>query len=273
VVIGDTDFVHTTIATIIVAHDNTIIERDKIFVGWVFFVFAPICRVCAHDIADLVFNLAPFFVVSFHKILYYKNMEQTKRKITLATYFTFARFALMPVIMFFYFTNFFAETKLLAMSLFALAAFTDFIDGWIARKFNQVTDLGKLLDPIADKLLTFLGFALIFTDGALIPALYPVYFGVIVFFIATLRDYITNILRQLAALKNRVMAADWYSKIKSTVQYIGIICAMLYTYPTFQHLSLRIITITILSISALLSIASGISYLRTYAKIRKSSSE
>jgi len=206
----------------------------------------------------------------------------SKSKITVANWVTFMRFACMPLIVFFYFsTDFIPSGKLIAMILFLVAALTDFVDGWIARRFNQVTDLGKLLDPIADKLLTFLGFVLIFTDVMLLGMLFPIWFAVVVFFLATLRDYITNILRQLAALKGKVMAADWYAKIKSTVQYVAIALAMFYAYycvnccggvacGTTAEAVIRWITVSLLGISALLSIASGISYIMTYAKIAKS---
>jgi len=204
-----------------------------------------------------------------------------KRGLTVATYVTLMRFALMPVIVFFYFsTEFIACGKLVAMILFLVAALTDFVDGWIARKFNQVTNLGKLLDPIADKLLTFLGFVLIFTDITLIGTLYPVWFAFIVFFIATLRDYITNLLRQLAATKNHVMAADWYAKIKSTVQYVGIALAMFYAYYYYAvcciscggtgETVLRCVVMSILGLSAILSVLSGLSYIKTYIKISQS---
>jgi len=210
-----------------------------------------------------------------------ETTTEKKQKLTVATYVTFSRFALMPIIAFFYFsTEFIAYGKLIAMILFITAALTDFVDGFIARKFNQVSDLGKLLDPIADKLLTFMGFLLVFSDVTLIgdfgSTLYPIWFAFGVFFIATLRDYITNILRQLCALKNHVLAADWYSKIKSTVQYIGISFAMFYAFAMMNldftgafEITIKVFAISLLSLSAILSIMSGISYIRTYAKLSK----
>ena len=190
-----------------------------------------------------------------------------------ANIITFMRFVFMPLIIVFYLLPDTAGGygKLIAMILFAVAAFTDFLDGFIARRFNMVTDLGKLLDPIADKTLTFLGFLLIFTDVSLIGTLYPVWFAIVIFFIATLRDYITNALRQMAALKNKVMAADWAAKIKSTFQYIGISLAMFYAFALVSinmsgtlETVLKWITCGFLIISAVLSIISGISYIRTY---------
>ena len=196
-----------------------------------------------------------------------------------ATAVTLCRFALIPVIVFFYFsTSFIGAGKLIAMILFIVAALTDFIDGWIARKFNQITDLGKLLDPIADKTLTFVGFLLVFSDVALIGVLYPIWFAFIVFFIATFRDFITNALRQFAALKNHVIAADIFAKIKSFLQFIGISLAMFYAFyfikdgvtPDIFYSSevmLRWATWVFLGASAILSVMSGISYITQYAKL------
>jgi len=206
---------------------------------------------------------------------------EKKSWLNAATSVTLVRFALIPVIVFFYLSGTFdliAAGKLIAMILFIVAALTDFVDGWIARKFNQITDLGKLLDPIADKTLTFVGFLLIFSDVNLLgtAVLYPVWFAFLVFFIATFRDYITNALRQFAALKNHVIAADIYAKIKSFLQFIGISLAMFYAFYIVGlgnggnfEVALRWATWVFLGASAILSIMSGISYITQYAKLTK----
>ena len=202
-----------------------------------------------------------------------------KPRLNTATMVTLLRFALIPVIVVFYFLGTFdvlGYGKLVAMILFIVAAFTDFVDGWIARKFNQITDLGKLLDPIADKTLTFVGFLLVFSDVALLGTLYPIWFAFIIFFIATFRDYITNALRQFAALKNHVIAADIYAKIKSFLQFIGISLAMFYAFyiiglgngGTFEVV-LRWSAWVFLGSSAILSTMSGISYITQYVKLVK----
>ena len=209
------------------------------------------------------------------------NYMEKKSWLNAATSVTLVRFALIPVIVFFYLSGTFdliAAGKLIAMILFIVAALTDFVDGWIARKFNQITDLGKLLDPIADKTLTFVGFLLIFSDVNLLgtAVLYPVWFAFLVFFIATFRDYITNALRQFAALKNHVIAADIYAKIKSFLQFIGISLAMFYAFYIVGlgnggnfEVALRWATWVFLGASAILSIMSGISYITQYAKLTK----
>ena len=205
---------------------------------------------------------------------------QKKSWLNAAMCVTLSRFALIPIIVFFYFSTSFIEAgKLIAMILFIIAALTDLVDGWIARKFNQITDLGKLLDPIADKTLTFVGFLLVFSDVTLLGVLYPIWFAFIVFFIATFRDFITNALRQFAALKNHVIAADIFAKIKSFLQFIGISLAMFYAFyivglgngGAFETV-LKWGTWIFLATSAILSIMSGISYVTQYVKLSRTPS-
>ena len=186
-----------------------------------------------------------------------------------ATIVTLMRLALLPVIAVFFIWDFFPQARLVAMILFIVAALTDFIDGWIARRFNMVTDLGKLLDPIADKLLTFLGFLLIFSSPDLLGVLFPVWFAVTVFFIATMRDFLLNMYRQLAGLRGKVMAADWSSKIKSTVQYIGISLAMFSAWydpsATWAHISVLVL----LSLATVLTLISLASHTRHFIRLDK----
>jgi len=74
------------------------------------------------------------------------------------------RIFLIPVMLFFYLADFVPYGKVIALAVFIIAAFTDFLDGKIARKHNLVTNLGKLLDPIADKLLVMSGLLLVVID-------------------------------------------------------------------------------------------------------------
>ncbi|MBQ7995588.1 MAG: CDP-diacylglycerol--glycerol-3-phosphate 3-phosphatidyltransferase [Bacilli bacterium] len=104
--------------------------------------------------------------------------------------------------------------------IFVLASVTDLVDGQIARKTNQITDLGKFLDPVADKLLIdssliFLAIPLSFAPGnALIP-----WFVVV---LMILRDLVVDALRFVAASKGRVLAANVFGKIKTISQMIAI---------------------------------------------------
>ena len=104
-----------------------------------------------------------------------------------------------------------------AAGLFILLAVTDFLDGYLARKNNIVTNLGKFLDPIADKLLCTTGLLLMIVgDSPIIPN--P--FGIICVFLILLRDYAVTGLRQIAQLKGVIIAADKLGKIKANFQYV-----------------------------------------------------
>jgi len=160
-------------------------------------------------------------------------------KITLATWVTLARLAMIPIIALFYlgavhFVNseFFAYYgRLIAMILFVVAAATDWLDGYIARKRGEVTELGKILDPIADKLLVVLGFALIVTDPFLLDDfdnILPVWFAVIFLVVNIGRDYVISALRQISSSKGHIIAADKFGKAKTITQFAAITLYMLY---------------------------------------------
>ena len=115
-----------------------------------------------------------------------------------------------------------------AVGLFILAAFTDFLDGHIARKYNLVTDLGKLLDPIADKILVC---AALFCVVATNPLQYLTHtwaptFGVIFLAVgATViisRELLISAVRQIAASKGVVVQANVFGKIKTIVQDVSL---------------------------------------------------
>ena len=111
----------------------------------------------------------------------------------------------------------FPGNNFVALGLFIFLAFTDFLDGYIARKYNLVTNLGKFLDPIADKLLCTTGLLLLIVgENPIIPNPY----GIICVFIILLRDYAVTGLRQIAQLKGVIIPADKLGKIKANFQYV-----------------------------------------------------
>lgn len=101
-----------------------------------------------------------------------------------------------------------------ALILFCVASFTDFLDGYVARKYNQVTDFGKFVDPLADKLLVTAALV-IFIEWKLMACW--------MVFIILAREFIITSLRIVAANKGRVLAATWTGKVKTCVQIAGII--------------------------------------------------
>ncbi len=113
----------------------------------------------------------------------------------------------------------FPTDTIIALVLFCVASFTDFLDGYIARKYNQVTDFGKFADPLADKLLVSSALVLLAEQNAIQGWMVCVILA---------REFIITSLRIVAANKGRVMAATWTGKVKTCVQIGGIILIYLY---------------------------------------------
>ncbi len=109
-----------------------------------------------------------------------------------------------------------------AVIVFILAACTDFLDGYIARKYHLVTDLGKLLDPIADKLLVAMALLLVAESNIL-----PIGVGSIAAGIIIGREFLISAIRQIAAGKGIIIQANVYGKIKTICQDIALPLLML----------------------------------------------
>ncbi len=139
--------------------------------------------------------------------------------------------------------------NLICCIIFLAASFTDFLDGYIARKNDMVTTFGKFWDPIADKLLTTTVFILLCADG-MIPAV-PV-----IMMIA--RDTVVDAIRMMASEKGRVMAAGLLGKIKTVLQMSTIVLYLLSNIP-FELYSLPVNEF-LLWFAAFVSVASGVSY-------------
>lgn len=136
---------------------------------------------------------------------------------------SFLRIFLVPIIYVFYLLPIDPYGKFVAVALFIVAALTDRLDGKLARKNNQVTDLGKLLDPLADRLLYCGCMFLIVLDGTIA---HP--WGIIGLFIIFARDTLINGIRQIAATKGVVVAAVLSGKLKAIFAYICIPLFMFY---------------------------------------------
>ena len=135
---------------------------------------------------------------------------------------TLTRIILVPVFMIFasltqFGTDEFNPTLyLLAGIVFAVASFTDFLDGHLARKWNMVTDFGKFADPLADKLLTTVAFLYMMRDGICSP---------VVLCIILAREFAVSGLRMVAAgaKDGKVIAANMWGKVKTVLQMLSII--------------------------------------------------
>lgn len=136
---------------------------------------------------------------------------------------TLSRIILLPAFLAVGLINF-PYNNFVALSLFIILALTDFLDGYIARKYNLVTNTGKFLDTIADKLLCTTGLLLLIVgSNPIIPNPY----GIISVFLVLLRDYAVTGLRQIAQLKGVIIAADKLGKIKANFQYVMIVWGFL----------------------------------------------
>ena len=126
-------------------------------------------------------------------------------------------------------TFIFPTATVIALILFCVAIFTDFLDGYLARKYNQVTDFGKFVDPLADKLLVTSALVLFAEQDAMAGWMVCVILA---------RELIITSLRVVAANKGRVLAATWTGKVKTCVQIGGIIVIYLY-YIAFPSIGLE----------------------------------
>lgn len=172
------------------------------------------------------------------------------------------RIFLVPVLVFFYLADFITWNKFIAVIIFIVAALTDFIDGKLARKTGQVTDLGKFLDSIADKILVLAGLILIVADGTIYAP-----YGAIIAIVILSREFMVSALRQVAAGKNLILAADKWGKYKAFLQDLAIPAFMLLNflsqYNYISGISFEIvfwICWGLMIVAVLLTIISGINY-------------
>jgi len=153
-------------------------------------------------------------------------MEQTspqtpiKREgLNLPNRLTIFRMALVPLMVAaFSFEGWLIGWNYYAAAIFFLADMTDIVDGYIARKRNMVTNFGKLMDPIADKLLFCSAFVMMTYNGMLNPILCIIFVG---------REIIVSGFRLVTANSGKVIAANWLGKLKSALQVVAILATLL----------------------------------------------
>ena len=165
---------------------------------------------------------------------------------TTASKITLIRVAFIPVFMVFMYLSGGAPGlwMWISLAIFIIASLTDYIDGHIARKYNQVSDFGKFLDPLADKLLVIAAMTL-FCEWGMMPAW--------ALMIVLTREFAVTGLRLVAVGKGKVIAAGWSGKVKTASTMIGL-CAWM-AFPTISALG-WIITIVIV----ITTVYSGIEY-------------
>ena len=165
---------------------------------------------------------------------------------TLASKITLVRVAFIPLFMvFMYQSGGMPGVWLwLALATFIIASITDFVDGQIARKFNQVSDFGKFLDPLAAKLLTIAAMVM-FCEWGMMP-------GWALMLVLT-REFAVTGLRLVAVGKGKVIAAGWSGKVKTASTMVGL-CVMM-AFPTVQ-----VIAIIVNAVIVVTTIYSGVEY-------------
>lgn len=133
--------------------------------------------------------------------------------------------------------------------LFIIASITDFIDGYIARKYDLVTDFGKMIDAIADKILVNPILIILAAKGFISPII-PV--------VIVCRDSIVNSIKMIAGNKGKVVSAIKLGKLKTACLMTGIVLTLFYNLP-FELFNLRV-SDALLIVACVLSIVSGIEY-------------
>ncbi len=146
------------------------------------------------------------------------------------------RILLIPLMIAVFFIQAFDYRFLVIALIFTLSSITDFLDGYIARKYNLVTDLGKFLDPIADKILVLTSLILIMADPTILCGAFAsleifskencfiIYqlSGVLGVSIIVAREMIVTVLRMVASSKGKVLAAEKVGKVKTFVTDVAI---------------------------------------------------
>ena len=147
---------------------------------------------------------------------------------------------------------------IIALVLFLICSVTDFLDGHIARKYNLVTDFGKVMDAIADKVLV---------NGVLIILAYDKILPVIVPVIIISRDIVVDSIKMVAGSKKGAVAASWPGKIKTVCMMVGITLVFFYNIPfAFIGNGIRIDYFFVF-VATVMSIVSGCQYFMSYKDV------
>lgn len=179
----------------------------------------------------------------------------------LANYFTVLRLIISPIFLLVYLEpDFFNLTPqylpYALLTLLGISELSDFFDGYFARKFNQVTELGKILDPMADS-ISHISMFLAFTQD-------PIRLPIWTVFIFMYRDSVVSTLRTVCALRGFTLAARISGKIKAGVQAVAILICTLLLIPAasgeITQNTLQLFATVIVALAAIYTLYSGIDY-------------
>ena len=147
--------------------------------------------------------------------------------------------------------------------LFSLAGVTDYLDGWLARKKGQISDLGRMLDPIADKILVISTFIILMSNNVIEG------FNAIAAFIIIYREIFISGLREFLGNKSLVVKVTKLAKWKTAIQFITILVFLgsqvinnFYMYTDIINIFIEFTSTLLIWITSLISLYTGINYLR-----------
>lgn len=174
---------------------------------------------------------------------------------TIANLITIGRIVLVPIFLVILLTEM-DNKEIIAFVIFLVASITDAVDGYYARKLNQITEVGKFLDPLADKLLIV---------AALLALLYLGYVAAWVAAVIILREIFITAFRFYYMVKNSTFAASWLAKKKTLMQIIAISLLIIHPKVPYSETVFHIATI-ILYFAVFLTVYSGIEYVIKYTR-------
>ncbi|SHJ41593.1 CDP-diacylglycerol--glycerol-3-phosphate 3-phosphatidyltransferase [Hathewaya proteolytica DSM 3090] len=167
----------------------------------------------------------------------------------LANKLTILRIFLVPIFLIFICVQGIPYGNVIATAIFILAALTDKVDGYIARSRNQVTNFGKFMDPLADKLLV---------TAALICLVEYQIISSLVAIIIIAREFSVSGLRTIAASEGIVIAASNWGKLKTVIQIVAIIMALINL--TYKNYYLTLGTDIFMWLAVIITVISGLDY-------------
>lgn len=182
---------------------------------------------------------------------------------------TILRVLLIPLFIVFFYVEFKGH-YFVALAVFAIASFTDFLDGYLARKYKLITNLGKFLDPVADKILVAAAMILMLT----VPQFFTAYTGNWALIVAgcsialiLARELMVSGFRMVAASAGLVIAADKVGKVKTVCQMVSLILLLIWA-GLFEFIPTHIVTQVVnfaglgfFALATLLTVISGINYI------------
>ncbi len=146
--------------------------------------------------------------------------------------------------------NIYIELKyIIAGVLFIIASLTDFLDGYVARKYNMVTDFGKMIDAISDKMLTNSLLVILASEGMISPVIAVIFI---------VRDIAVDSMKMVVGNKGHAVAAIGSAKLKTATLMFGLVFTLFYNLP-FELIGIRV-SDCLLIISSILAIVSAFQY-------------